>query len=56
MRFFLRHGAFNITFLQGKCVLYIDYFCMFFLYFCYPNKSIEWPIVGLFYAGLIYKE
>ena len=30
MRFFLRYGAFNMTSLHCKCVLHINYYCIFF--------------------------
>ena len=41
MSFSLCYGALNMTFVHCKCVLHINYFCMFFVFTFYPNKSSD---------------
>ena len=55
MRFFLRYGAFNMTFVHCKCVMHINYFRMFFVNYFLSNL-IKWPFISLFYAENTYKK
>ena len=53
IRFFLRYGAFNMTFVHCKCVLHINYFCMFLVHM---RWKLKWAFLITFCPSSVWHK